>query len=695
MRMPSVVSTGLAHLRRRLAWSNSPQSWRERASVLVVLAGAGALWRFRPELPPSVQVLFGGLLLAALALFLRRGWVKVFGPVFFYDLVRLGRRGRYFLLRTLYAGGLLALLGWVYLIWLMDNSNDGAIRANDMAEFAGSFFYMFIAVQFAVVVVLTPGYVAGSIAEEKDRKTLEFLLATDLRNREIVLSKVTARLLNLLMIVLTGLPILSLLQFLGGVDPNLVLAGFAATGMTMASLAGLSILCSVWARRPRDAIAFTYLLAAAYLILSGMSWLLLVPSLGLAQLPSTQSWASPVTVEDLVKWFNAGNPVSAFVLLSEAIDSGGRLDDLLPVQLWEYVLFNGLVALVCTTWAVLRMRPVALRQLQGPANGKVRRRRHWHRPRPGNQPMLWKELFAEPSFRLNRLIWAVLVLLILVSFVPFGCILWAFISEWLTQYSNAFEDLAEATNIWVRAAGTPVACLLLLAVAVRASNTFSGERDRQTYDSLLTSPLECSSILFAKWLGSIASVRWAALWLLAIWVLGVAAGGLHVLAVPLLATAWLVFAAVVASLGTWFSLVSQTSLRATVWTLLATVAASVGHWLLTLLCIYIPVGTLVGSLGEDFHWLPEFEFYGLTPPATLALLALHGGEFGEHFFWNGSDFWRWVACAGAGLAVWATVAGCVWVRTLGRFRVLAGRMPLRRPVVPRAPAEAPAAEVRT
>ena len=35
------------------------------------------------------------------------------------------------------------------------------------------------------------------IAEEKDRGTLEFLLATDLRNSEIVLSKFVARLGNL------------------------------------------------------------------------------------------------------------------------------------------------------------------------------------------------------------------------------------------------------------------------------------------------------------------------------------------------------------------------------------------------------------------------------------------------------------------------------------------------------------------
>src|SRR5437660_1620479 len=83
------------------------------------------------------------------------------------------------------------------------------------------------------LVLLTPAYVGGAIAEEKDRKTLEFMLATDLLNREIVLSKLGSRLANLALVVITGLPILSILQFLGGVDPNMILAGFAITAMTV------------------------------------------------------------------------------------------------------------------------------------------------------------------------------------------------------------------------------------------------------------------------------------------------------------------------------------------------------------------------------------------------------------------------------------------------------------------------------
>src|SRR5262249_55881302 len=152
---------------------------------------------------------------------------------------------------------------------------------------------------------------------------------------------------NLTLIILAGLPILSFLQFLGGVDPNLVLAGFAATALTMFSVAGLGILYSVWYKKPRDAIVMTYLTAAAYLLLSGASWLLLLPPLGIAGFPSFGSWASPITIADLVDWLNAGNIVSAVVLLAYRLQGHTYLEETIPVALREYAAFHGLVFLVC------------------------------------------------------------------------------------------------------------------------------------------------------------------------------------------------------------------------------------------------------------------------------------------------------------------------------------------------------------
>src|SRR5438552_17232167 len=110
---------------------------------------------------------------------------RVFGPVLWYDMMRTARRGRYILIRSLYAAALAIILGLMFLSWY-DPTNRAGISASEMAEFTASFFYTFMGLQFATVALLTPAYVAGAVAEEKERRTLEFVLATDLRDAEIV-----------------------------------------------------------------------------------------------------------------------------------------------------------------------------------------------------------------------------------------------------------------------------------------------------------------------------------------------------------------------------------------------------------------------------------------------------------------------------------------------------------------------------
>ena len=197
------------------------------------------------------------------AVLLRRGWLKLFGPVLFYDMLCTARRGRYSLIRCAYSLFLLLVLFWS---WSLTFGRSAIGPAREQAGLiAMNYFMWFTLVQLIATFLLTPAYVAGAIAEEKERKTLEFLLATDLRNREIILSKFGSRLCNLTLFLLTGLPILSFLQFLGGVDPDLVLASFAIVGLSVVGLASLGILNSVMFKRPRDAIAMTYFMAIGYL----------------------------------------------------------------------------------------------------------------------------------------------------------------------------------------------------------------------------------------------------------------------------------------------------------------------------------------------------------------------------------------------------------------------------------------------
>src|SRR5262245_23419771 len=106
--MPSIF----AAIGRTLGWSNSPQSWLERGAGVIWLALVAAAFHYGARLGTGQRLLLGAILLLSLVLLLRRGWIKLLGPVFVYDAIRSARRGRYFLVRGIYTGSILGLLCW-------------------------------------------------------------------------------------------------------------------------------------------------------------------------------------------------------------------------------------------------------------------------------------------------------------------------------------------------------------------------------------------------------------------------------------------------------------------------------------------------------------------------------------------------------------------------------------------------------
>lgn len=609
--------------------------WLEVGVALAWLLGAAAWHANRSLLSLPKQLALAALLLVAGAVLLRHGWFRLSGPVLFFELVRLGRRSRYFLLRSVYALTLLIILYFAYEWFLQEwqrNVSMGMFSrtgrlwdmpwqpgGSDLARLAEWFFTTFMVVQFFAVLLLTPAYTAGAIAEEKERKTLEFLLATDLEDREIVLSKLLARIANMLLIVLAGMPILSLTQFLGGVDPNLVAAGFAATGLTILSLSSFSILCSVFARKVRDALVLSYLGVAGYLALT--HWLGEVLPVG---------W--------LARAIHAGNLYDVMQSLRQDFLTGKDLGTVIPPLLRGYAVTHLAFALLFITPAVVWLRALGLQQR--PIRIVTRQPGLFRRPRVGQLPMIWKEVFTEPTLRLNRFGWIVVAIAVFLSLLPAAGIVWDYSTE-----SIRFEsEFTERINGWVRWSSTAVACLLLVGVAVRGAGAVSGERERETLDSLLTSPLDSHDILFGKWLGCFLCMRWGLLWLGLIWGIGIVAGGLNPLGVFMMLLAWIVYAAAIAGIAIWFSTACRTTARATLWTL-----GLLGAACLTPLVLCMPP-VILYLLSPTSYQVYQDKVWDVQ--ATMALIVM---------------------------IFWSFVAALCWSVTRRRFREVTARMPHRRP----------------
>ena len=673
----SLVQILMQWLRRTFTWSTSAESWHERRiswTMLVLGVALGSAWGLRgvvvwtkddgaqirfPSSPDVLLWTLGGAWLLVGLILMRLSQIKLFGPVLFYDMVRSSRRTRYFLLRGFYSVVLLLVL---FFVWMTVSSHNLAPR-EQASRLAMDYFEIFTVVQLIAVILLTPAYVAGAISEEKDRKTLEFLLATDLRNREIVLSKLLSRFSHLVLFLLTGLPVLSLLQFLGGIDPNLVFAGFCFTLLTMLGIGGVSILNSVVYKRPRDSIAISYFFCVAYFVITTVLFSYHPPAVfGFLFGPRAPAPPVPTGEAQFFEILYIGNII---VVLMKVLRSGvaGTLSADLPGLLAEYALFYGSLALVCITWSIARLRRIALKQTF--AKVKLSQQAK-DRPPVGELPMLWKEIHVEGSLKLHWVAWILVILLVIATFAnPFVWLVeWTVIGQ---RWQN--NELVRDMNMWARVAASGVATLTIIGVAIRAANSIGNERDRQTMDGLLSTPLSSTSILAAKYVGSLCSIRLGLIWLVGIYLIALITGGLHLFAFPLVLAAWFVFASAAALIGLGYSMACSTTLKATVYTVLTCVGLGAGHWLIWFCCG--PILFLSGSSGDGAIYLVKFQA-GITPPVVMFCLTFSGEEFRPEF--GDRELAELIAFSVFGLFLWTLAGLFFWNGVLvPRFRALTGR----------------------
>ena len=675
------------------------RKWPFRIAVGAWLLVGIAAWFVADALDRPAQVVLGGLWVVGLGLVLRQFILSLFGPVLAFDVLRVGRRSRQFWFRIAYTVFLAILFVWIYVAWFSMSPNVGR-RAppQRMAMMAEAYFYTYMIVQFIVVCLLTPASVAGTIADEKERRTLEFLLATDLRDREILFGKLASRIGSLLLLLLAGLPILGMLQFFGGIDPELVLTGFAATVIVMFSLAALGIAASVLSKKGRDAIALTYLTGVAYLI---VSFVLFGVGAGLTRNPAiAMSWnvfGYIVTPEDLAYPLVCGNPLYMVGHVMERRAFGAGLD--LFTALGHFALFHLIVIALLLTWAGLKLRAIALRQTFGsekrsffrrrrPAQKppdspkRVRTARVPRNPRPeiGEYPVLWKEVFVDTGLKLAGLGRLIVLALVTMSFVPVALVFWFSIVDppgyrgggsWWS--AERWQEFGRGMNIYVRVSGTVIASLVFLAVALRGAGSVSGERDRHTLDALLTTPMSARSIVWGKWWGCMLGMRWAWAWLFTLWVLGLAFGGVHPAMFPAAVVSVAIYASAFAWIGIFSSLHARTTLRATMMAILLSVFLGGGYFLVFAFCCVLPLSFARGGPGRAFDAIVDF-LCGFSPSVNMAWLPIREFDHGEltisHRDIPYAPFWI------IGLVAWAALSFVLSIRSVDKFRRVANRIPV-------------------
>ena len=192
-------------------------------------------------------------------------------------------------------------------------ANSGDI--NSIAQFTSAFFGTFGVMQLLAVLLIGPALAAGTIAQERERRTMEYLYTTPLSNLEIVIGKLGGRVLQILYFILSGVPVLALAMLLGGIAPQAIVSLTAITLSTVLFVAMVSMAVSAWTAKARDAVVRAYLVFFCL-------WVLPLPAQMLRSLNLGYTWMWPLVEQVII-----ANPVATFTLILEGrgpVGSGDR-----------------------------------------------------------------------------------------------------------------------------------------------------------------------------------------------------------------------------------------------------------------------------------------------------------------------------------------------------------------------------------
>lgn len=410
------------------------------------------------------------------------------GPVFARELVTAPRRISFYAVRTVFVAALFALTltAWQLLIGSQSLENPG-----DLAWFGAAAFHILAPLQLAVALPFSALLVASAVALEKDRKTLDLLLLTNMTNAELVLGKLLSGMLSVVVVVAAAWPFFMLITLLGGVSLEQVLRVEAATFVSALAAGSLGSTIALWREKTFQSLAMTVLLIALWLALwevasagaAGQSW----------RGRPIEHWAAVFSpwhaiqhavqprLGETTAAVPLADPVVLFVIVFLLIAAGLNLLAIAKVRTW-----NPTREVVRSVRRDIDNPQNSLAMAAPRTNGSVHSAGGKIRP-VWNNPVLWRDICT----------WAYGKKIVLVRLAY-----WAvFLICAAAVVNGGAADSAVETAFSIPAAARAIIALIivgLLLLNALAVTSLTNERDSAALDLLLVTDLSPREIVFGK-----------------------------------------------------------------------------------------------------------------------------------------------------------------------------------------------------
>ncbi len=575
---------------------------------------------------------------------------RLVGPLFDKELRVASRRRRSYTLRLAYV---LSLSVFIVVIWVpaVELAGGGALSRAQMQVAArmitvGIVWFQFFAAQLVALVLLST-----TISDEVRGRTLGVLLTTPLSGAQVVLNKFFSRMVQILLLVATSLPLLAVVRVLGGIPWNYLLVSLGVTAATVIFVGAVSLLFSALCRRA-CLVVFAGALSTAFLfvVVPLLSFVLLDNLIPESEILGMNMYWSPYLL--------------LYRYTDYAISPRGR-PFVSPAQMVWCCAVLLLAAGLVLRWAARLVESVALRRAMGDPTWLDRRRRaHWrsepkeeragYRPRDIRRvvgaPMIWKETTCTLSNRqkfATRLAVGVEILLIIITYlfpvlmgiVPYGALHYLYILIFLG-----------------------LGVLLTITVSVTVIST---ERESGTWPLLLLTPLTDREILVGKFVGVLRRSGPAWLSLLAYVVAFTCGGCFHPLALAQVTILMLTVLLFLTATGFYFGL----HFRRTTEAVTANLACAGVLWCaVPVLVATVELGMGTAGLSESVAYL-VIPFAQAVAMVTTTLVGYAGGLRWPDHYLEGPDVTIWMLFSMVGYLLISLVFAWRAVRAFRRHIV--------------------------
>ncbi len=392
------------------------------------------------------------------------------GPIFHREAMTTPRHFRHFLLRSGYIAALLVLM---YTAAQVTFGWQQVRGVGAMARFGQLVFQVFSFVQLSLVLFFALLFTAGNIAQEKDRRTLVLLLMTDMRDRELVLGKLWASLLNVGVLIGVSIPAFILVHALGGVTLSQILWAVALCLAAAFAAGSWGALVAFWREKTFQTLAIGVLGMVLF-------W-------GLVKIASFLAGGGT----PLGDWLGIFDPYQTLFLILSPLSHSTGLGPIEVSALGPVLAMVGL-GMVLNLMTVARLRvwnPSRVLYLQSETAGDDTQVRKAATRSVWKNPVLWREIRTRAYGR--KVIFIKLAYFVLAGFVL----------SMLAGTTGA--GVAEAEKILgmfspPAFAFIALSIISLMLVNAQAVTSLTTERDGKTLELLLVTDITAREFIFGK-----------------------------------------------------------------------------------------------------------------------------------------------------------------------------------------------------